>query len=56
MSEQNIIKFRVDDIVFDTADSVVLMSYDIERDYLQYVEVDSRLCDIQQSTKEWCDI
>lgn len=56
MSEQNIIKFRVDDIVFDTADSVVLMSYDIERDYLQYVEVASRLCDIQQSTKQWCDI
>jgi len=56
MGEQNIINFRVNDIVFDTADSVVLMSYDIERDYLQYVEVASRLCDIQQSTKEWCDI
>lgn len=56
MSEQNIIDFRVNDIVFDTADSVVLMSYDIERDYLQYVEVASRLSDIQQSTKQWCDI
>lgn len=56
MGKRNLIKFRVNDIVFDTADSVVLMSYDIKRDYLRYVEVSSRLCDIQQSTKEWCDL
>ncbi len=56
MGKQNKMKFRVNDVIFDTADSVVLMVYDTERDYLSYVDVVSRLCDIKQSTKVWNDL
>lgn len=56
MDRQSKIKFRVNNVTFDTANSVVLMSYDTERDYLSWVEVVSNLSRIKQSTKKWNDM